>query len=117
MHADRIYVYTKFEENGVVHGENDWVTKELEDHYAGQWDIMDKDDRKPYFEKESALRKMWKTYNREIIVYKSASPRKNIEKVASSKGLSEISDGNPFLGKFMKSNDGSRVKLSFSKKK
>jgi hypothetical protein len=70
-----------------------------------------------YLQKEQELGEMWKSYDRQKKVYHGESQSLVSSKCAPSKTNSAGSDGyGEFMGKFIKSNDGSKVKLTFPKK-
>jgi hypothetical protein len=61
---------------------------------------------------------MWESYDRQKKNYHGASQSLISSKRAPSKTNSAGSDGyGGFMGKFIKSNDGSKVKLIFPKKR
>jgi hypothetical protein len=71
-----------------------------------------------YLQKEQELGEMWKSYDRQKKVYHDASQSLVSSKRAPSITNSAGSDGYvEFMGKFIKSNDGSKVKLTFPKKR
>ena len=111
-------MFAKFEEGGVVYGDNGWVTRELEYQFLEQWATMPDSSKEIYLQKEQELAEMWESYDRQKNVYQGASQSRNASKRAPSKLSSAGSDGyGDFMGKFIKSNDGSKVKLTFPKKR
>jgi hypothetical protein len=116
--ARKIFVFSKFEECGVVYGDNGWLTRELECQFFKQWATMLDSSKEIYFQKELELRDIWESYDRQKKVYQGARQSRNASKRWPSKTHSDGSDGyDEFIWKFIKSNDGSNFKLKFPKKR